>query len=990
MNSDGQVIIDSKIDSSGMEAGAKEIVAAIQELTSIIKEFVASFSNSFEKAASATSAVVEKVDEVTESMSSATEEAESLQAAMDKITITGLYPEEDELTPEIENLETLADHVDEVIQKSEELEDAVSDAMQEVATETEQAVKGPGLLQMSIQMLVQSFKDIPLIARAGFDALKNSMAEAESSTATLQDEIDRYTDALYYAERAGYGLGDAPYDEAYKGLYLARKNAEEYRKKLVGADEAQKEVTKSSDKMNKSLKSTNKTTIPLTKSIFKLGNMFKLMLVRMAMRTVISGAKEGFENLAQYSDNTNVAISSLLSAMTQLKNAFATAFSPVLEVVSPALTKFIGLLAEATTWVAQLFAALTGKDTFVKAVKVQEDYAESLKDTAKEAKKAIAPFDDLVQLTSAKKEDTSISDMFTTEEVTNEVKAQADAIKELFDSLFDPLKNAWDKYGSTVVDSIKNAFSSLKDLVAAVGSSFLKAWNDLGYGERITGNLLQAFANLADTVAILADRFREAWEAGGLGDSIMRHLLDIVETFSEKILRATEIIKTWAATLDFTPILTAFDNLLQAINPLVDTIGDALLWLLEYVLLPLASWTIQDAIPAFFNLLAAALRAINAVLVALQPLWQWFWDTVLQPIASFAGDVFIAFLESLTAGLTNFSKWCAENQGIIQNAAIIIGSFFAAFAIVSIISGIASVVGALITFVSGIGAAITAAGGLVAAITALLGPFGLAVVAIGAVIAAIALLVYNWDFVTEAFQQGAGKITGAFQNIANTLSTLANLIADAWNTIKTSTDGVWSSIPNIIIMAMDLVVDKIANAINNIGNAFQLLAQFVKSPFDAIKQYIEAFVNSIIQMVDRIIKAIKSIAEAAASLTGGGGGSGSTGYSAASASTYSIPANMYSALTYEMPHLATGTVIPPRSGEFAAILGDNKRDYEVVSPVETMKQAFKDVITEMGGLNNNQTIEATMTIDGNRFGRLVAKFGNQENQRIGVRMVTEG
>ena len=45
------------------------------------------------------------------------------------------------------------------------------------------------------------------------------------------------------------------------------------------------------------------------------------------------------------------------------------------------------------------------------------------------------------------------------------------------------------------------------------------------------------------------------------------------------------------------------------------------------------------------------------------------------------------------------------------------------------------------------------------------------------------------------------------------------------------------------------------------------------------------------------------------------------------------------AATYNMPRLATGTVVPPRAGEFAAILGDNKRETEVVSPLSTIKQA---------------------------------------------------
>lgn len=46
----------------------------------------------------------------------------------------------------------------------------------------------------------------------------------------------------------------------------------------------------------------------------------------------------------------------------------------------------------------------------------------------------------------------------------------------------------------------------------------------------------------------------------------------------------------------------------------------------------------------------------------------------------------------------------------------------------------------------------------------------------------------------------------------------------------------------------------------------------------------------------------------------------------------------------QIPYLAKGTVVPRNAGEFAAILGDNKREAEVVSPLSTMKQAMMDAL----------------------------------------------
>lgn len=53
----------------------------------------------------------------------------------------------------------------------------------------------------------------------------------------------------------------------------------------------------------------------------------------------------------------------------------------------------------------------------------------------------------------------------------------------------------------------------------------------------------------------------------------------------------------------------------------------------------------------------------------------------------------------------------------------------------------------------------------------------------------------------------------------------------------------------------------------------------------------------------------------------------------------------------EIPKLAEGAVIPPRH-EFAAILGDQKHGTNIETPLETMKQAFRDVLNESNGLSS--------------------------------------
>ena len=84
----------------------------------------------------------------------------------------------------------------------------------------------------------------------------------------------------------------------------------------------------------------------------------------------------------------------------------------------------------------------------------------------------------------------------------------------------------------------------------------------------------------------------------------------------------------------------------------------------------------------------------------------------------------------------------------------------------------------------------------------------------------------------------------------------------------------------------------------------------------------------------------------------------------------------------QIPHLATGTVIPANYGEFAAILGDNKRDPEIVSPIPAMKQAFLEALAESGLLGGGSG-DIVIEIDGREVFRAVKRENDSQKRRHG-------
>lgn len=208
---------------------------------------------------------------------------------------------------------------------------------------------------------------------------------------------------------------------------------------------------------------TSKMTASGIRSLFVLVNKLRSALV------------DGFKNLSQYSGETNNSLSMLMSSLTQLKNAFAAAFAPILNVVAPILNSIIQKIISVVNTFGQLTSALTGKTTYIKAKKVQQDYAKSLNSNAasatnakkanEELQRTILSFDQINKMDDNSSSDSdngiadtgglSPSDMFDTQSIPSRIKGIADMIKQAW-------KNAdFTDIGTMVGNKLNAALNSI-------------------------------------------------------------------------------------------------------------------------------------------------------------------------------------------------------------------------------------------------------------------------------------------------------------------------------------------------------------------------------------------------------------------------------------------------------------------------------------------------------------------------------------------------
>lgn len=763
-----------------------------------------------------------------------------------------------------------------------------------------------------------------------------------------------------------------------------RDTKSSFRRLAETAKNALKKIIGSFGGLNKNVKSTNISLKSALKAILKYG--LGIRSVYILINKFRAAVKTGFVNLAQYSDSVNESLSMLKSSLTQLKNSFATAFAPIVTTVAPLLKMLIDMVSQAATYVGMFIATLTGAGTFTKAVAVQEDYAASLNKTAGAAKKAVgalAGFDDLDVLSKPNSGDSGtgagqvpVSEMFEEVPIESKVKDLAEKFREVMSKLFAPFKEAWDSSGQPVIDGWRYALGEIQQLMKNIGKDFLVMWN-----EKETVQMLENMLGIASDIEIvagnLARNLSDAWDKNQIGLQILENIRNLFAIIIEHIKSAADQTVAWSETLDFYPFLESVNGLLEALAPLTDKIGEGLEWFWTNILLPIAGWTIEDVIPAFLDMLSAALGLLNVVLEAFEPLGTWLWENFLQPLGEWAGGVIISALEMITGLLKKLGDWISEHMEAIQQ-------------LISIVAPVAGIILLIANAGTVLSTAIGILSGVIAALTS---PVALVVAGIAALAAGFVYL-YEQSEEFKGFIDGLGaRITAlweehiqpVFGSLFEEFSMLGETIRDLWDnvllpllewgmdvlgpTIADICDIVFSQIENVIIMIASYIkgIIEIVTGVINIligivtgdwkrvwdgfASVIEGVSGIIKGIINGILGAIETFANGVVAGINTVIRALNSLSfDLPSWLPGDLGGK-------------SLSLNISEIPNIKLPRLADGAVI--RGGNpFMAILGDQPSGVtNIETPLPTMVEAFKQAMAETGGIGGGERVPVNINVN---------------------------
>ncbi|EGO9045913.1 phage tail protein [Enterococcus faecalis] len=450
-------------------------------------------------------------------------------------------------------------------------------------------------------------------------------------------------------------------------------------------------------------------------------------------------------------------------------------------------------------------------------------------------------------------------------------------------------RRAWedDGRGTALIQSIFDMWNSILELLHSVATAFRDAWND-GTGESIAANILEIYTNIFKTIGNIADQLKKAWESNNTGREIFSIILGIIDDILSHINGITKATADWAKTLDFTPLLSSVKNLLKSIRPLADKVGEGVEWFYKNVLLPLASYTIQDLIPAFLDTLKGVIDLLSGVIDAFKPAFDYFWNNVLKPLAEWTGGIVVDVLKSLGDVLSTIGQWLSEHAEGFSNFVIAFGTFVGAIKVIGAAVKVVEVLSGIFTFLSSIGGlsgVLSAVGTAIGTVVGILG--GPITVAIGAAIAAGVLLWKNWDTVKEKAGQlgkwinekwngiksstseawdsvkkwSSEKWEDTKKSVSDKVSTIKTNVSDKWSEIKRGTSDTWENVKSTVSdkanTAKNNAVSAWSNMKEKMGSYSSTIKSNAKNAFDSVASWASGMGEKIGSGLSRGVNAVK-------------------------------------------------------------------------------------------------------------------------------------
>ena len=812
----------------------------------------------------------------------------------------------------------------------------------------------------------------------------------DSKLKKQQEKVDAIEKEWRQAEKA---LSD--YDSKISGLEgklnLAKEEAGGLQQNMAKSGPAAAKMAKSVDRAQKSA----------SKFSSRMREVIRSALVFTVITQALAKFREWMGKVIKTNDEARASIA-------RLKGALLTLAQPMIEVIIPAFTNFVDMLARIISMAARITAALFGTTAEKAADSAENLYeeTEALEKTgeaAEEAGKSLASFDEINQLSGSSNK--------------SENQAQQDqSIEPDF---------------SIVKTSIQDALSAILELLTgaallAIGAIlvFTGASIPVGLALMVAGALAIVDAVTSNPEAI------KALLQGGLGEalSIIGPLVAVIGVLLvvtghiligiSLIIMGAAIWATGAASGDegdfIQNILTRLSEAAAVIGPLIAVLGVFLvitghiLLGVAFIIAGAALWAVGKAAGDEGDFVENIKTRLSEAAVVVGPL-----IAVLGVLLVIMGNILMG-ISFIIAGAAIWAvgKAAGDEGDFIQNiltrlqeAAAVIGPLIAIIGVVllvtgSILKGLALIVIGIALWMVGNNYTIQWSALIDTIVPALqraaeaIGPWvaiiGIVLLVAGQILLGIGLIVLG----IAIFAFGKMDMDGGESLIDTIVSALSAAMVEISPYI--------AIIGLVLILVPGMQGIGIALLVAGIG-LFIAGTALAASNSTEMKSWVEVLqLDQVSQWVSTalLLAGIALVAIGAMTLNpffllagiallGGGvalkalNSSGKTSSGSFSARSGSGRMSVPRLSIDDVPALAKGAVIPPNK-EFLAVLGDQKSGTNIEAPTSEIEAAVARGMQRYGGGGSNTVI---LEIDKQVLGRVSYQATQSEVQRIGVNLV---
>lgn len=525
---------------------------------------------------------------------------------------------------------------------------------------------------------------------------------------------------------------------------------------------------------------------------------------------------------------------------------------------------------------------------------------------------------------------------------SNWVKSTADYLGKLVGSIAN--------VGVTIVENLVGGFSLyLSQNKEKIQGQLIRMFDISSRFQEIIGNWAVAFADVfsvfrSDTAKqITADLFSIFMDVfANIGNLVGTLTNDLLYIFTQPFVENKDLVKN------------AISGMLEPISGIIGTIKTAVENTFSKI------WEVYDtyvrpAVENFkvgFSKIAETVLTVwnayvNPVLSNLSDKFSTLWSEHLQPLV----NNFLEFMGKIVNAISIlWNNWISPLiSWIVQNVVPVLAPIFETvgkvfmdvFGIISdVLGGIFKALGGVIDFIVGV-----FTGDWTKAWEGIQNIFGGIWDAISGIFSGV------WNVIKDIFNGVVSYLTNAINGLRNTLT---NIVVGLVNDIVGIINTVRNTITNIVVGLINGVISKfnsfktsVVNIFNtvkdSISNVWNKIWSSIKNVANSILGGIEGMVNGVIKGLNKMIGALNKLKFDVPDwvpLIGGG----TFGFNIPTLSS-----------TVSLPRLAEGGYFKANQPTLAMI-GDNKTQDEIASPVPKMQEAMRSVLQEQNKQNSNSEI----------------------------------